>query len=145
MFNGLCMLYVFISGSQVTLGQTAISFAGVNFQLRANLDDQDFAVRMKELPLSKSTPTTTSCIIAHIKLARISNSDHAELPTQHRPIYGNAIKLEEDISLRLKDLTPFFDQNISVEPHLELPRRIILWRSFHLRIVLNRPSLFEAM
>ncbi|KAJ5254245.1 C6 transcription factor [Penicillium chrysogenum] len=99
---------------------------------------------MEELPLSKSTPTT-SYIIAQIKLAKISNSVQAELPTHHRPIYGNAIKLEEDITLRLKDLPPFFDQNISVEPHLELPKTVLLWRSFHLRIVLNRPSLFEAM
>lgn len=32
-----------------------------------------------------------------------------------------------------------------MEPHLELPRRVLLWRSFHLCIVLNRPILFEAI
>jgi hypothetical protein len=32
-----------------------------------------------------------------------------------------------------------------VDPHLELPERVLYWRSFHLRIVLNRPFLFEAI
>jgi hypothetical protein len=55
------------------------------------------------------------------------------------------VKLEENIGLWWKDLPPYFDQSVNLEPHLELPKRILLWRSFHLRIVLNRPFLFEAI
>ncbi|KAJ6178200.1 hypothetical protein N7519_008661 [Penicillium mononematosum] len=74
-------LYVFVSGSQLTLGRPAVSLVGVNLQLPANLDDQDLAVDMEELPSSKSTPTITSCLIAQIKLTKISSSVQAELLT----------------------------------------------------------------
>lgn len=138
-------LYIFVSGAQLTLGRPAVSLVGVNIRLPANLDDRDLAVDMDELPQCKPGPTISSCLIAQVKLAKIANAVQVELLTHHRPGYDKAVKLEENIQFWRKDLPPYFDPGIYLEAHLELPKRILLWRSFHLRIVLNRPFLFEAL
>ncbi|KAL4888341.1 fungal-specific transcription factor domain-containing protein [Aspergillus ambiguus] len=138
-------LFVFVSGSQLTLGRPAVSLVGVNIRLPANLDDEDLAVDMESLPECKAGPTITSCLISQVKLAKIANAVQVELLTHYRPTYEKALKLEENIGQWWKDLPPYFAQNVYLEPHLELPKRILLWRSFHLRVVLNRPFLFEAI
>lgn len=138
-------LFIFASGAQLTLGRPAISFVGVNVRLPANLDDDDLAVDMEELPESKPGPTTASCLIAQIKLAKIANAVQVELLTNYRPRYEKAVKLEENIRAWWQGLPPFFDQAVHLEPRLEVPKNILLWRSFHLRVVLNRPFLFEAI
>ncbi|KAF9894941.1 hypothetical protein FE257_004563 [Aspergillus nanangensis] len=138
-------LFVFVSGAQLTLGRPAVSLVGVNIHLPANLDDQDLAVDMEALPPDQPGPTTTSCLISQIKLAKIANAVQVELLTHYRPTHEKALKLEANIARWWKDLPSYFDQNVLLEPHLELPKRTLLWRSFHLRIVLNRPFLFEAI
>ncbi|KJK62286.1 specific transcription factor domain protein [Aspergillus parasiticus SU-1] len=138
-------LFVFVSGAQLTLGRPAVSLVGVNIRLPANLDDQDIAVDMEHLPECKPGPTITSALIAQVKLAKIANAVQVELLTHHVPRYERAVKLEENIGNWWKDLPPYFNQEVNLEPHLELPKRVLLWRSFHLRIVLNRPFLFEAI
>lgn len=138
-------LFVFVSGAQLTLGRPAVSLVGVNIRLPANLDDQDIAVDMEHLPECKPGPTITSALIAQVKLAKIANAVQVELLTHHVPRYEKAVKLEESIGNWWKDLPAYFNQDVNLEPHLELPKRVLLWRSFHLRIVLNRPFLFEAI
>lgn len=134
-------LYTFVSSSQLT----PVSLVGVNIRPPANLDDLDLAVDMEQLPPCKTGPTITSALIAQAKLAKIANAVQVELLTHHRPAYEKAVKLEKNIKIWWKDLPPYFDPSVYLEPHLELPKRILLWRSFHLRIVLNRPFLFEAI
>ncbi|KAE8388474.1 fungal-specific transcription factor domain-containing protein [Aspergillus alliaceus] len=138
-------LFVFVSGAQLTLGRPAVSLVGVNIRLPANLNDQDIAVDMEQLPECKPGPTITSALISQVKLAKIANAVQVELLTHHVPRYEKAVKLEENIGNWWKDLPPYFGQDVNLEPHLELPKRVLLWRSFHLRIVLNRPFLFEAI
>ncbi|XBQ86933.1 hypothetical protein V6000_002622 [Aspergillus fumigatus] len=138
-------LYTFVSSSQLTLGRPPVSLVGVNIRPPANLDDLDLAVDMEQLPPCKTGPTITSALIAQAKLAKIANAVQVELLTHHRPAYEKAVKLEKNIKIWWKDLPPYFDPSVYLEPHLELPKRILLWRSFHLRIVLNRPFLFEAI
>lgn len=138
-------LFVFVSGAQLTLGRPAVSLVGVNIHLPANLNDPDLAVDMAGLPPCKAEPTVTSCLIAQVKLAKIANAVQVELLTHYKPTYEKAEKLEGNIETWWKDLPPYFDQDVHIEPHLELPKRVLLWRSFHLRVVLNRPFLFEAI
>lgn len=136
-------LFVFVSGAQLALGRPAASLVGVNVQLPANLDDWDLAVDMEHIPPDKSEPTVASCLIAQVKLAKIANTVHSELLTHRRPSFAKAMKLEESIRAWWTSLPPYFDENTILEPKLELPKRVLLWRSFNLRIVLNRPFLFE--
>ena len=138
-------LFVFVSGAQLALGRPAASLVGVNVQLPANLDDHDLAVDMEQMPAEKEQPTIASCLIAQVKLARIANVVHDELLAHRRPSYAQATKLEERIRLWRNDLPPYFDENVALEPDLEYPKRVLLWRSFNLRIVLNRPFLFEVI
>lgn len=136
-------LFVFASGAQLALGRPAASLVGVNVQLPANLDDWDLAVDMEQIPPHKSEPTVASCLIAQVKLAKIANMVHEELLAHRRPSYAKAMKLEENIRAWWASLPPYFDENTLLEPRLEFPKRVLLWRSFNLRIVLNRPFLFE--
>lgn len=136
-------LFVFVSGAQLALGRPAASLVGVNVQLPANLDDWDLAVDMEQIPPDKSEPTVASCLIAQVKLAKIANTVHSELLTHRRPSFAKAMKLEESIRSWWTSLPPYFDENTTLEPRFEFPKRVLLWRSFNLRIVLNRPFLFE--
>lgn len=138
-------LFVFVSGAQLALGRPAASLVGVNVELPANLDDLDLAVDMDEIPQHKPGPTISSCLIAQVRLAKIANTIHDELLTHRRPSYAKAMKLEESIRLWWNGLPPSFDENVILEPRLEFPKRVLLWRSFNLRIVLNRPFLFEVI
>jgi hypothetical protein len=77
-------LFVFVSGAQLTLGRPAVSLVGVNIRLPANLEDQDIAVDMEQLPECKPGPTITSCLIAQVKLqnrkCRPGRASHASRP-----------------------------------------------------------------
>ncbi|GAB1209133.1 hypothetical protein APSETT445_007899 [Aspergillus pseudonomiae] len=117
-------LFVFVSGAQLTLGRPAVSLVGVNIRLPSNLDDQDIAVDMEHLPECKPGPTITSALIAQVKLAKIANAVQVELLTHHVPRYEKAVKLEESIGNWWKDLPPYFNQDVNLEPHLELPKRV---------------------
>ncbi|CAG9947185.1 unnamed protein product [Clonostachys rosea f. rosea IK726] len=136
-------LFVFVSGAQLALGRPAASLVGVNVQLPTNLDDWDLAVDMDEMPPPKPEPTVSSCLIMQVKLAKIANTVHSELLTHRRPSYAKAMKLEEIIQSWWSNLPPYFNEGTILEAKLEFPKRVLLWRSFNLRIVLNRPFLFE--
>ncbi|KAF4126260.1 Fungal trans [Geosmithia morbida] len=136
-------LFVFMSGAQLALGRPSASLVGVNVHLPANLDDMNLAVDMEDLPPESLEPTAASCLIEQIKLAKVANAIHDELLTHRRPSYATAMNLEHDIRQWCRSLPWYLDENHALEPRLEFPKRVLLWRSSNLRIVLNRPFLFE--
>ncbi|OOF96769.1 hypothetical protein ASPCADRAFT_167898 [Aspergillus carbonarius ITEM 5010] len=138
-------LFVFVSGVQLTLGRPAVSLVGVNVRLPANVDDHDLAVDMDELPACGTGPTITSCLIAQVNLAKIANVVQVELLTHHLPTHQKAADLEQRIHTWYHQLPPHFGFSVSLEPRFDIPRRVLLWRSFHLRIVVNRPFLFQSI
>ena len=138
-------LFVFISGAQLALGRPAASLVGVNVQLPANLDDLELAVDMDQVPTERPEPTVASCLVEQVKLAKIANVVHDELLTHRRPSYAKAMKLEESIRHWRSGLPAYFDENSVLEPRLEFPKRVLLWRCLNLRIVLHRPFVFDAI
>ncbi|KAL4963225.1 putative C6 transcription factor [Aspergillus stella-maris] len=136
-------LFIFVSAVQLILGRPAVSLVGVNVRLPANVDDHDLAVDMEELPESHAGPTITSCLIAQVKLAKIANAIQVELLTHHLPSSAKAEDLEHRIFSWHNELPPHFDTDVYLEPRFDIPRRVVLWRSYHLRIVINRPFLFQ--
>ncbi|GLA74800.1 hypothetical protein AtubIFM55763_006046 [Aspergillus tubingensis] len=138
-------LFIFVSGVQLTLGRPAVSLVGVNVHLPANVDDHDLAVDMDELPECGTGPTITSCLIAQVNLAKIANVVQVELLTHHLPTQQKAADLEQRIHTWYHDLPPHFGLSVPLEPRFDIPRRVLLWRSFHLRIVINRPFLFQSI
>ncbi|KAI0158360.1 fungal-specific transcription factor domain-containing protein [Xylariaceae sp. FL1272] len=138
-------LFIFISGAQLALGRPVASLIGVNVQLPANLDDSDLAVDMEQMPPGRLEATVSSCLIAQVKLAKIANTVHNELLTHRRPSYAKAMNLEQNVKAWWNDLPPFFNETAVTDSRLQPPMRILLWRSFNLRIVLNRPFLFETI
>ncbi|KAL5050235.1 hypothetical protein BDW71DRAFT_173446 [Aspergillus fruticulosus] len=136
-------LFIFVSGVQLILGRPAVSLVGVNVRLPTNVDDHDLAVDMEELPESSTGPTITSCLIAQVKLAKIANAIQVELLTHHLPTPAKAQDLEQRISSWHNDLPAHFNTEVYLEPKFDIPRRVVLWRSYHLRIVINRPFLFQ--
>lgn len=138
-------LYVFVSGAQLTLGRPAASLVGVNVRLPSNFDDGDLAVDMEELPKPADGPTASSCLIYQIKLAKIANMVQIELLTHQIPSTDRAKTLDLSILQWRKELPQFFNEQAPVAAWFDLARRILVWRSHHLRIVLNRPILFRAI
>ncbi|EON61541.1 hypothetical protein W97_00756 [Coniosporium apollinis CBS 100218] len=138
-------LFIFVSGAQLTLGRPAVSLVGVNVRLPSDLDDQDLAVDMEELPEPKDGPTVTSCLIAQVKLAKIANMVQVELLTNQIPSSEKAMSLDRNIASWHKELPAYFDGQRVLKPWFEIPKKILIWRSFHLRVVLNRPILFQAI
>lgn len=138
-------LFVFVSGVQLTLGRPAVSLVGVNVRLPTNVDDHDLAVDMDELPESRTGPTITSSLIAQVKLAKIANAIQVELLTHHLPTHEKAIDLGQHINSWYHDLPRHFSPDVYLEPRFDIPRRVLLWRSFHLQIVISRPFLFQRI
>ncbi|PYH88242.1 hypothetical protein BO71DRAFT_488915 [Aspergillus ellipticus CBS 707.79] len=138
-------LFVFVSGVQLILGRPAVSLVGVNVRLPSNVDDHDLAVDMDDLPECGPGPTITSCLIAQVNLAKIANVVQVELLTHHLPTREKAADLEKRISAWYHDLPAHFDVETPLEQRFDIPRRVLLWRSFHLRIVINRPFLFQSI
>lgn len=138
-------LFVFVSGAQLTLGRPPASLVGVNIRPPSNLDDQDLAVAMESLPVPKDGPTTTSCLVQHARLARIANMVQVELLAHQIPGHDRAVTLDRSIAQWHKDLPSYFDENSILEAWFEIPKRILIWRSFHLRIILNRPIVFRKI
>lgn len=136
-------LFIFVSGAQLTLGRPAVSLVGVNVRLPSNLDDEDLAVDIERLPKPNSGPTTSSCLIEQVKLAKVANIVQTELLTNQIPSMEEAVHIDRMITQWREVLPAYFDEGSTAETWFEVPKRILIWRSFHLRIVLNRPILFE--
>ena len=138
-------IFVFVSGAQLTLARPPELLVGVNVRPPSNLDDQDLAVYMETLPSPKDGPSTTSCLAQHAKLAQIANMVQVELIAHQIPSHDRAVTLDRSIAQWHKDLPSYFDEGLVFEAWFEIPKRILIWRSFHLRIVLSRPLLFRRI
>jgi transcriptional regulatory protein GAL4 len=135
-------LFTFVSGAQLTLGRPPASLVGVSVKPPTNLDDADLAVDMESLPTAKNGPTATSSLIAQIPLATIANEVQATLLTSRVPSVETVDRLDLDIEAWAASLPSYMSSETSTAPQVEYPKRVLLWRSHHLRIVLNRPFLF---
>ncbi|CAG9997136.1 unnamed protein product [Clonostachys byssicola] len=138
-------IFVFVSGAQLTLGRPPASLVGVNVRPPSNLDDQDLAVDMESLPSPKDGPSTASCLAQHARLAQIANMVQIELLANQIPSHDRAVALDRSIAQWHKDLPSYFDEGLMYEARFEIPKRILIWRSFHLRIILSRPVLFRKI
>jgi transcriptional regulatory protein GAL4 len=138
-------LFVFVSEAQLTLGRPAVSLVGVNVTLPSNIDDQDLAVDVEQLPEPKDGPTAISCLVQQVRLAKIANMVQVELLTNQAPGIPAAIELDSRIEGWRRELPPFFVNQAAAEPWFEIPKWILLWRAFHLQIVLSRPILFQRI
>ncbi|KAJ4355486.1 uncharacterized protein N0V89_003502 [Didymosphaeria variabile] len=139
------VLFIFVSGAQLTLGRPPVSLVGVNVRLPNNLDDQDLAVDMESLLAAKEGPTVTSCLISQVKLAIIANSVQTELLTNQIPSDAKALQLDGRITKWREDLPGYFDLTVMLDRWFEIPKRILVWRSFHLRIIVNRPIVYQII
>ena len=139
------VLFIFVSGAQLTLGRPPVSLVGVHVHLPCNLDDQELAVDMESMPDSQEGPTVTSCLICQVKLAIIANMVQVELLTNQLLSSHRASSLDLKISKWRSELPPHFDDKITLQPWFEIPKRILIWRSLHLRIILHRPIIFQKI
>lgn len=158
-------LFIFVSGAQLTLGRPPASLVGINLRLPTNLDDASLSVDMSELPGAQEgrkclstagdfrelliaemlAATVTACLIAQARLAQIANEVQTELLSNQVPTSQRVEALRNQIRTWQAELPPCFDENMSSPAWFELPKRILLWRSSHLKIVLDRPLLFRAV
>lgn len=139
------VLFIFVSGAQLTLGRPPVSLVGVNVHLPSNLDDQELAVDMGSLPESQKGPTVSSCLIYQVKLAIVANMVQVELLTDQIPSSDRASNLDQKVTRWRSDLPTHFDDKVMLEPWFETPKRILIWRSLHLRIILHRPIIFQKI
>ncbi|KAG9571298.1 NAD(P)-binding protein, partial [Aureobasidium melanogenum] len=138
-------LFIFVSGHQLTFGRPPASLIGINLRPPTNLDDKDLAVDMFALPGDRDSPTTASALIAQIKLASIGNVVQSELLTHQVPALETAQHLDQQITTWLAELPRYYDSKITLSLRFEIAKRVLIWRSYHLRIVLFRPFLFRAV
>lgn len=138
-------LFVFVSGHQLTFGRPPASLIGINLRPPTNLDDKDLAVDMFALPPERDSPTTASALIAQIKLASIGNVVQSELLTNQVPALETAQHLDQQITTWLAELPRYYDSRVTLSMRFEIAKRVLIWRSYHLRIVLFRPFLFRAV
>ncbi|KAH7081554.1 fungal-specific transcription factor domain-containing protein [Paraphoma chrysanthemicola] len=136
------VLFIFVSGAQLTLGRPPVSLVGVNVRLPSTLDDGDLAVDMEKLPDPGEGPTVTTCLIHQVRLAVIANMVQVELLTNQIPTVEKALALDQKISEWRQDLPAHFSEDVILSAWFEVPKRILIWRSFHLRIILHRPIIF---
>lgn len=138
-------LFLFVSGAQLTLGRPPASLVGINLRAPLNVDDSSLAVDMECLPTSLDGPTIASCLIAQIPLAKIANEVQTELLNNHVPNAIVAERLDQEIETWRAGLPLHFSQDQVLPWEIELPKLVLLWRSYHLQVVLNRPFLFQAI
>ena len=65
--------------------------------------------------------------------------------THHVPLPETVDRLDRDIENWSANLPTYLQPQTSLDIKFEMPKRILVWRSYHLRIVLNRPFLFQAI
>ncbi|KAI0975569.1 fungal-specific transcription factor domain-containing protein [Xylaria arbuscula] len=137
-------LYIFDTGARLTLGRPSMLLCGVNVKPPSNLDDCDLAVDMSSLTASQPYPTTTSSLIWQCKLAEISSIANAKLLERSLSYRSDMLSLDDKVSAWFEALPAYFKQTTS-HSWFEIPRMILLWRSQHLRIVILRPFLLDAL
>lgn len=138
-------LFVFVSAAQLTVGRPPASLIGVNLNHPLNVRDGDLVVDMEIAPAEIDGPTVTSSLIAQIKLATIANDIQAELLTNQVPVLETASHLDGQIVHWASELPLYFQSESNTPTWFQQPKHVLVWRSHHLRIVLNRPFLFQAV
>lgn len=139
-------LFILDSGARLTFGRSSILLAGGNVKLPVNLDDSDLAVDNEALGEPRDYPTVTSSLIWQCKLANISNEVNARLLERRLPLRAEMLALDNRVLQWQESLPPFFKQSPAPDhAWFDVPRMILLWRAQHLRIVLTRPFLLDAL
>lgn len=138
-------LFIFDSAFRLTFGRPTLSLGGINTRLPRNLDDQDLAVDIDNLPPPRDVPTVTSSLIWQAKLARIGNMANEKLVAKHIPEKSRMIALGEQVAQWSRSLPNYMHADYSVPGYemFHVPRMVLLWRSMHLRIIIHRPYLLE--
>lgn len=93
---------------------------------------------LKELPSLQIGPTATSCLIEQVKLAKVANIVQTELLTNQVPSHASvheAVHLDRSTTQWREALPDYFDESETADTWFKAPKRILIWRYFHLRIV----------
>lgn len=140
-------IFIFDSGARVTFGRPTLSLGGINTQLPRNLDDNDLAVDLDELPQSRDVPTTTSSLIWQTKLAKIGNLANEKLVEKQLPDQATMLLLGDEVSQWTASLPEYMRAGYTGlgSDVFVVPRMVLLWRSMHLRIVIHRPFLLDQI
>ncbi|PVH68647.1 hypothetical protein DL98DRAFT_564643 [Cadophora sp. DSE1049] len=140
-------LYIFDSGARLTFGRPSIILDGVNIERASNLHDHDLSVDIEQLLPSRDEPTVTTSLIWQSKLAVISNLANGELLKKRLPEKSVIIPLDDRVISWRHSLPAYFHYDASEIkcPWFQIPRMILLWRSWHLRIVMTRPYLLDIV
>ena len=140
-------LYIFDSGARLTFGRPSMELNGVNIRPPRNLLDHDLIVDGEQLAPAREQPTVVSSLIWQIKLANISNLANAKLLEKPFPFESTIISLDDQVKSWCQKLPAYFHMD-SLDFELswfDIPRKILLWRSWQLRIVITRPFLLRII
>ncbi|KAL3418237.1 fungal specific transcription factor domain-containing protein [Phlyctema vagabunda] len=140
-------LYIFDSGSRLTFGRPSMLLGGVNIQRPSNLHDYDLSVDNDKLAPPNNHPTVVSSLIWQSNLADISNTVNAKLLERRLPDENIILSLDTRVQSWWQDLPSYFHEDSSgtEQSWFEIPRMVLLWRSWHLRIVMTRPFLLNVV
>jgi transcriptional regulatory protein GAL4 len=140
-------LFIVDSGMRLTFGRPTLSLGGISTKLPRNLNDNDLAVDLAEIPQSRGIPTITSCLIWQTKLAKIGNMGNVKLVEKHLPDQSTMLALGDEVVQWVASLPNYMStdyENPEFEMYTE-PRMKLHWRSMHLRIIIHRPFLLDLM
>ncbi|KAH7169943.1 fungal-specific transcription factor domain-containing protein [Dactylonectria macrodidyma] len=139
-------LFIFDSGARLTFGRSSMQLFGGNIKTPRNLDDVDLAVDADVLDSSQDRPTVTSSLIWQCKLAEISNEANTKLLERRLPKESDMVILDDRILAWRESLPSYFKHMPDPDcSWFDIPRMVLLWRSQHLRIVINRPFLLNVL
>ena len=138
---------VFDSEFRLTFGRPTLLLGGINTGMPSNLNDNDLAVDIETLPVPREVPTTASSLIWQIKLARIGDQANKRLVAKHIPDQAIMLALGQQV-LQWATSLPKYMQADHEDPAYAFyasTKMNLLWRSYHLRIVIHRPFLLATI
>jgi transcriptional regulatory protein GAL4 len=139
-------LYIFDTGARLTFGRPTMELHGTNIKPPKNLHDSDISVDIESLPASRDEPTAASSLIWQSKLAAISSTVNTILLEKQLPDQIRILALDDEVSKWKQSLPLYFFAALEAEfAWFEIPRAVLLWRSWHLRIVMTRPFLLDVV
>lgn len=139
-------LHIFDTGARLTFGRPTMELHGTNIKPPKNLHDSDISVDIEQLPPSRDEPTAASSLIWQCKLAAISSTVNTILLERQVPDQARILVLDDEVGKWKQNLPIYFYTDLDAEfAWFEIPRAVLLWRSWHLRIVMNRPFLLDVV